>query len=273
MQNSDEVVRVTKEDCGNDVVKISKWETQVDKSALKSKTLSYSKGMGAGLVPAVLLSVLMGWLILLSPSFTVRVFAAALAVGIGWATVLLMKKILERTDETWLMILAASTTSLGLFFGPYVIAQNHAYGFMAYLSTEPFLKFVEIGFGIVGVILGTKIQLGSRGIQPPQMTLGDNINEPFLPPEPQQSQPISSERLRTTPTFSERFRRTVGDASDVTLGESESGECPICNRPLSVEPLKHCPECGLPHHVGCWDYNQGCSRFDCSENPTPQYYL
>ena len=42
--------------------------------------------------------------------------------------------------------------------------------------------------------------------------------------------------------------------------------CPFCKS--KIEPgdaAIMCPSCGIPHHRGCWDTNNGCTTFGCSE--------
>lgn len=42
--------------------------------------------------------------------------------------------------------------------------------------------------------------------------------------------------------------------------------CPYCKTEIKEgEEIKVCPACGIPHHVGCWEENKGCTTFGCSE--------
>lgn len=45
-----------------------------------------------------------------------------------------------------------------------------------------------------------------------------------------------------------------------------SKTCPYCKTEIKEgEEIKVCPACGIPHHVGCWEENKGCTTFGCSE--------
>ena len=45
--------------------------------------------------------------------------------------------------------------------------------------------------------------------------------------------------------------------------------CPYCKTELKEgEEIKVYPACSIPHHVGCWEENKGCTTIGCSE----QYY-
>ena len=42
--------------------------------------------------------------------------------------------------------------------------------------------------------------------------------------------------------------------------------CPYCKTEIAeTDAVKYCPACGIPHHVGCWEENKGCTTFGCSE--------
>ena len=42
--------------------------------------------------------------------------------------------------------------------------------------------------------------------------------------------------------------------------------CPFCKTDIRFgERVKVCSSCGIPHHVGCWNQNHGCTTFGCSE--------
>lgn len=44
--------------------------------------------------------------------------------------------------------------------------------------------------------------------------------------------------------------------------------CPYCNNIIKHNEEKTtCFRCEVPHHKSCWEKNQGCSTFDCYENP------
>lgn len=41
--------------------------------------------------------------------------------------------------------------------------------------------------------------------------------------------------------------------------------CPFCKTEIKEgEPVKVCPDCGIPHHQSCWEENGGCTTFGCS---------
>lgn len=42
--------------------------------------------------------------------------------------------------------------------------------------------------------------------------------------------------------------------------------CPYCKTEIKEgEEIKVCPACDIPHHMGCWEENKGCTTFGCSE--------
>ena len=42
--------------------------------------------------------------------------------------------------------------------------------------------------------------------------------------------------------------------------------CPVCKQEIkSFEKVKICSECGIPHHLKCWENNSGCSTFGCGQ--------
>lgn len=42
--------------------------------------------------------------------------------------------------------------------------------------------------------------------------------------------------------------------------------CPYCKTEIKEgEEIKVCPACGIPHHIGCWEENKGCTTFGCLE--------
>ncbi len=42
--------------------------------------------------------------------------------------------------------------------------------------------------------------------------------------------------------------------------------CPYCKTEIKEgDEVKVCPECGIPHHAGCWEENHGCTTFGCKE--------
>jgi RNA polymerase subunit RPABC4/transcription elongation factor Spt4 len=42
--------------------------------------------------------------------------------------------------------------------------------------------------------------------------------------------------------------------------------CPFCKTEIKEgEEVKVCGTCGIPHHVGCWAENKGCTTFGCAE--------
>lgn len=42
--------------------------------------------------------------------------------------------------------------------------------------------------------------------------------------------------------------------------------CPYCKTEIKEgEEIKVCPACGIPHHIGCWEENKGCTTFGCAE--------
>jgi len=47
-------------------------------------------------------------------------------------------------------------------------------------------------------------------------------------------------------------------------------KCPYCQTRIEEgEGLTVCPECGIPHHVECWNENGGCTVWGCRAAPGP----
>lgn len=43
--------------------------------------------------------------------------------------------------------------------------------------------------------------------------------------------------------------------------------CPFCKAEFTEDDtVKSCPVCGIPHHQECWEENNGCATFGCSEH-------
>ena len=43
--------------------------------------------------------------------------------------------------------------------------------------------------------------------------------------------------------------------------------CPFCKMEINDgDAVKVCPKCNVPHHEGCWEENNGCTTFGCSEH-------
>jgi len=53
--------------------------------------------------------------------------------------------------------------------------------------------------------------------------------------------------------------------TSLTFQESReiTGNCSVCNQPANE---KKCPRCGVPYHLTCWNYNQGCAVYGCSSS-------
>ena len=48
----------------------------------------------------------------------------------------------------------------------------------------------------------------------------------------------------------------------------EGKPCGWCAEPFTFgEEVAICTSCRLPHHASCWDQKQGCSGFDCANQP------
>lgn len=43
--------------------------------------------------------------------------------------------------------------------------------------------------------------------------------------------------------------------------------CPYCLNPISEADLVLCPQCQTAHHRACWESQEGCSMFACSQRP------
>jgi len=44
--------------------------------------------------------------------------------------------------------------------------------------------------------------------------------------------------------------------------------CPICQSPIAADdPATFCPECKTIYHGDCWEENQGCAVYGCSQVP------
>ena len=47
--------------------------------------------------------------------------------------------------------------------------------------------------------------------------------------------------------------------------------CPVCHTTINLgEELHNCLECGQPHHLSCWDENNGCGSYGCPNGPSSQ---
>lgn len=42
--------------------------------------------------------------------------------------------------------------------------------------------------------------------------------------------------------------------------------CPYCKTAIHAEEVKVCGTCSMPHHLACWQENQGCTTFGCTEH-------
>lgn len=67
--------------------------------------------------------------------------------------------------------------------------------------------------------------------------------------------------------------------SRIAGGEKTAEEQPICaycglslgeaiDDTVEGQQVGYCPVCGTPHHAACWNENQGCSTFGCSNSPS-----
>jgi hypothetical protein len=53
---------------------------------------------------------------------------------------------------------------------------------------------------------------------------------------------------------------------DMLVGKT----CPYCQFPLQmVDDVSVCDQCGIPHHVECWEQNGRCTTFGCTGGPRP----
>ncbi len=44
--------------------------------------------------------------------------------------------------------------------------------------------------------------------------------------------------------------------------------CPVCKAEIKeTDSVTVCPDCGIPHHAGCWIQNGGCTTFGCAQQP------
>lgn len=42
--------------------------------------------------------------------------------------------------------------------------------------------------------------------------------------------------------------------------------CPYCKTAIQAgEEVRICGLCRMPHHLACWEENQGCTTFGCTE--------
>jgi hypothetical protein len=49
---------------------------------------------------------------------------------------------------------------------------------------------------------------------------------------------------------------------------ADEGLCAICQSPLGTgEPRTACPDCQAVYHADCWEENQGCAVYGCSQVP------
>lgn len=56
----------------------------------------------------------------------------------------------------------------------------------------------------------------------------------------------------------------VALASGAIIGKT----CPYDQFPITTgDEVVVCPQCGTPHHLECWQENQGCTRYGCAAAP------
>lgn len=64
-------------------------------------------------------------------------------------------------------------------------------------------------------------------------------------------------------------KKELNGEEAVVVTETENNEiiiCPYCQKVIGKEDnLKICPNCGVPHHLECWNQHNGCSTFSCSQ--------
>ncbi len=55
------------------------------------------------------------------------------------------------------------------------------------------------------------------------------------------------------------------------LSEGVGQRCSYCKNVIkSGEPVRVCPYCQTPHHLDCWNENQGCTTAGCQMSPGPR---
>lgn len=64
--------------------------------------------------------------------------------------------------------------------------------------------------------------------------------------------------------------RVDPEAMSITgAGERLLIQCRVCNEGLKGLAYL-CPSCAAPHHLDCWQYNQGCSVYGCGDKSSPR---
>ena len=58
------------------------------------------------------------------------------------------------------------------------------------------------------------------------------------------------------------------DSDDSAGSRDTGGNCAICQSPIALgEPATQCRACSGAFHTDCWEYNNGCGIYGCSEAP------
>lgn len=52
------------------------------------------------------------------------------------------------------------------------------------------------------------------------------------------------------------------------MNKNVGRECPYCKKIIQVdENIVVCSNCGIAHHLECWNENRGCTTYDCDGKP------
>ena len=87
------------------------------------------------------------------------------------------------------------------------------------------------------------------------------LMQPPAAPSPFPSQPPAVAPQPPASPGSPASRPTVGPAA-------VSGNCAICQCEIAAgDDALQCPGCSGTFHADCWEYNQGCAVYGCSEAP------
>lgn len=148
-------------------------------------------------------------------------------------------------------------------------------------------------------------QIFGRPVRPPTAPPAAGVSPPVVPAPPPPRPPAAPGRVLPPPAapppdliieidgdtpgpaptpWSPRPGTAPGPgASSPTGAQPASGEmvgktCPYCRFPLKPgEPALLCPACKVPHHLDCWQENEGCTTYGCrgispTATPAPATY-
>ena len=74
-------------------------------------------------------------------------------------------------------------------------------------------------------------------------------------------------QIITIPKAPAAVKQTVGPISS-----ENASVCPFCQNPIEAEePFTTCPDCSTNYHADCWQLNDGCGVYGCSQAPQTEH--